>query len=470
MHKWKGFLGASSRALPLRGSNVQVLSSPSEFYSTLHELIAKSRRRIVLSSLYLGCDKKEQALVESLRQRCREEAGLDVHVLLDSWRGCRPDKEGRSSVTTLDPLLSAFPSRARLSLLRVPSLLDKLSLPPRVVGRGHEAFGVHHTKLYLFDDTLLVSGANLSELYFGPRQDRYIVLHEETAAADWAHATVDILASSPLAHSYLHQRPTRDPTKEKLDQLKEALVDHASGRRIRHTYPERAFPASPSADTFLFPALQFASIGLRHEQALTTALLTQFNREARQRGGGRLWLASGYMNLAEGYTRLLAAAPAGSRVDVLAASPSASGWYGASGPTRHVPALYARALSEVVRRLPKDSDTVRVLEWKRNGWTFHAKGLWLSDASNSSPRLPLPSPGPVLTALGSTNFGTRSTDRDLECQFFLTTSHTGLQEEFAKERDSLFSYGRPVSEESLKRQIGAGWGMEFAWRALRSFL
>lgn len=217
--------------------------------------------------------------------------------------------------------------------------------------------------------------------------------------------------------------------------------------------------SSSSNATLLFPALQFASIGLRHEQALTASVLSSLRADAR------LWLASGYMNLEEGYTRLLAALPPGARAFVLGGSPSASGWHGAAGPTRHVPALYALALKRILRRVPQDR--VRVLEWQRQGWTFHAKGLWLGEAS--APALP------TLTALGSTNFGTRSTERDVECQFFLTTSDAALQESIAKERDALFSYARPVTDESLRRQLPAsgtptGIGLQIAARALRTFL
>lgn len=39
-----------------------------------------------------------------------------------------------------------------------------------------EIFGVHHMKLHVFDDNVLVTGANLSEDYFTDRQDRCMVV------------------------------------------------------------------------------------------------------------------------------------------------------------------------------------------------------------------------------------------------------------------------------------------------------
>ena len=41
-------------------------------------------------------------------------------------------------------------------------------LPPRV----KEVVGVNHLKVYLFDENVILSGANLSNTYFTNRQDR----------------------------------------------------------------------------------------------------------------------------------------------------------------------------------------------------------------------------------------------------------------------------------------------------------
>ena len=45
-------------------------------------------------------------------------------------------------------------------------------LPPRV----SEVVGVCHLKAYIFDDDIMISGANLSNTYFSMRQDRYFII------------------------------------------------------------------------------------------------------------------------------------------------------------------------------------------------------------------------------------------------------------------------------------------------------
>jgi len=39
-----------------------------------------------------------------------------------------------------------------------------------------EVFGVQHIKLYIFDNDVIISGANLSENYFLDRCDRYYLI------------------------------------------------------------------------------------------------------------------------------------------------------------------------------------------------------------------------------------------------------------------------------------------------------
>lgn len=41
-----------------------------------------------------------------------------------------------------------------------------------------EIFGVHHMKAHVFDHTVMITGANLSEDYFTDRQDRYYIIED----------------------------------------------------------------------------------------------------------------------------------------------------------------------------------------------------------------------------------------------------------------------------------------------------
>lgn len=71
-------------------------------------------------------------------------------------------------------------------------------------------------------------------------------------------------------------------------------------------------------------------------------------------------------------------------MDLLTASSRAHGWQGASGAARLIPALYNYLGGRLLRRLSKNNSQgsnarasrVSLLEYDREGWQFHAKGLW----------------------------------------------------------------------------------------------
>ena len=65
-------------------------------------------------------------------------------------------------------------------------------LPPRV----SEVVGVCHLKAYVFDDSVLLSGANLSNTYFSTRQDRYYAFRDAPALAAHIRSLVQVRAAS----------------------------------------------------------------------------------------------------------------------------------------------------------------------------------------------------------------------------------------------------------------------------------
>lgn len=154
---------------PLDGRNVSVLSEPSEFFECLKNLARKSRKRIVLASLYLGTGAKEKQLVDAIEFGLRNCPELKVRILLDYTRGTRGDP---NSCTMLKKLLR-FENRSEIFLFHTPKLRNwlKFFLPPR----WNEVVGVQHMKIYVFDDSVLISGANLSVHYFENRQDRCVL-------------------------------------------------------------------------------------------------------------------------------------------------------------------------------------------------------------------------------------------------------------------------------------------------------
>ena len=92
--------------------------------------------------------------METLTEACSQNNNLQVILLFDYLRGLRDSSNNSFSV--LQPLLNRFGNRVKLNFYHTPHLtgLKKKILPNRI----NEIVGVQHTKLYIFDDNVLISG------------------------------------------------------------------------------------------------------------------------------------------------------------------------------------------------------------------------------------------------------------------------------------------------------------------------
>ena len=90
-------------------------------------------------------------------------------------RGTRIGRDGQSSLKMTSPLkLNNFNRNVRVGFYHNPDsgmLKGKFSNSPL-----REVFGVHHMKAHVFDNSVMITGANLSEDYFTDRQDRCVVV------------------------------------------------------------------------------------------------------------------------------------------------------------------------------------------------------------------------------------------------------------------------------------------------------
>lgn len=170
------WLTSASPCFSIKADNITILTEPREFYDTLVKNCATASRRITLASLYLGNGGLEQKLVQSLINNQNLIHGkLKINILLDHMRASRYKNNSR---TILMPLLERKEENCNVSLYHTPTLrgLRKKFAPHR----WNELFGLQHMKLYIFDDTLIISGANLSNDYFTNRQDRYFIIKDKT--------------------------------------------------------------------------------------------------------------------------------------------------------------------------------------------------------------------------------------------------------------------------------------------------
>ncbi|XP_068438681.1 CDP-diacylglycerol--glycerol-3-phosphate 3-phosphatidyltransferase, mitochondrial [Clinocottus analis] len=438
-------------AFRVPGTRIHMLTSPDEFYQTMKARIKTARRRVVMASLYLGTGQLEQELVDCMEEAlCRSQENgdapdLKVSILLDYTRGSRGQTNSR---TMLLPLLQRFVSQMRVSLYHTPDLRGLLRL--LVPQRFNETIGVQHIKVYLFDDSIIISGANLSDSYFTNRQDRYVLLENCSEVADFFSDLVDAVGDVSLqlqpddsvtmlegmVHPYNGNRQDFSAAARKrimqvvnTAQVRQQLLNGSEDS-------EDDGMSEGEEDTWVFPLVQMRPLGIRVDEQVTQRLLTDAGPDST------VFLTSGYFNLTQAYMRLVLGAGANYRI--LTASPEVNGFFGAKGLAGAIPAAYthiARQFYSQVCRLGQQ-ERVQLHEYQRPQWTFHAKGLWYYLQGQDRP---------CLTLIGSPNFGYRSVHRDLEAQIAIVTENEELQSQLQEEQEVLYQRSSEVSGSTFER-------------------
>ncbi|CCL99620.1 uncharacterized protein FIBRA_01639 [Fibroporia radiculosa] len=462
-------LGEHQPCYGVASSSIRIMSQPQDFYQCLLNMIQRARQRIFISSLYIGSEDFE--LIDTLRASLQANPLLRVQMHLDYNRCTRP--EPLSTANLLVPLLKEFPDRVRVWLFRSPKLKGLLAklMPPRFnEGWG----GTWHPKIYGADDELLISGANLNTSYFTNRQDRYIHFTDQAPLAQYCLSFLDqaatfsysLLPSSSTSGDYVLDWPDQRTHPHHFESKAQAALTAFQDRSRKSSISKVTSVMSgvqqgekSKADTLVFPIIQAGQFSVREEERCLSLLFRQVSGTESQTPGNTghmIDLTSGYFGLYKPYQDLIIGSQLACRV--LAASPKANGFYGSRGVSGRVPEGYTvlerqfmRAVNTAKRDWTHDQHTgehsgVQLNEWERDGWTYHAKGIWLR---------PTPSADPSVTLFGSTNLNSRSANLDTELSFLLVTNASALRSRLAEELNDLRAYAHPWKGAERKVRLGS---------------
>lgn len=440
-------------AFPIHGSQIRILQTPSEFYETLKDKIRSAKKRIFLSTLYIG--KSERELIETLREALLNQPELKVSILTDALRGTREAPKA-SCASLLAPLVEEFgPDRVDIRMYHTPNLtgLRKKYIPNRI----NEGWGLQHMKLYGFDDEVLLSGANLSTDYFTNRQDRYHVFSSK-AITDffWGlHSAVASLSfrihpsDSPAGFEKVW--PADNAAPSPLENPKE-FVSKSTSLVKSLIVPEKTLVDAPKGtyDTSVYPLAQMTQLLSPDTSTELPALTHVLKTLAAPDFSNSSWtFTAGYFNPAPSLTKLLLSTASHHNV-VITASPLANGFYKSKGVSGMLPDAYtllARNFLRDVRAQKKDL-AITLKEWRKGtvnepgGWTYHAKGIWVTLPSESNPSLSL---------VGSSNYTKRSYSLDLEANAMILTRNEDLMKRLGDEQRRLQEHATPVTRDDFAR-------------------
>ncbi|SCU78776.1 LAMI_0A05886g1_1 [Lachancea mirantina] len=464
VNRVKSRLSSFNPQFLFKRGEIDVLHSPEKFYETIKSKIASAEDRIFLASLYVGTSEEE--LIDCLSSALSRNKKLKAYFLLDGLRGTRESPKA-CSASLLSRLVDEHGDRVDFRLYRTPALTRlKEALIPR---RFNEGIGLQHMKIYGFDDEVILSGANLSKDYFTNRQDRYycfksksfadyfFMLHQLVSGVSYkvAFSSSEKRYKTLWPSSNLAPEPNSDQSAfyRECSRLLSDFLDKAKGDEMIES-------GSSLYPTSVFPISQFTPLFEKRKDLSTEkrSILTVLSEMKDQSIN---WtFTAGYFNMLPSIKTLLLRSPS-EFGKVITASPHANGFFESKGVSKHLPNAYLYLCQKFLKDVEKSGKNkhIDVFEWKKGivnkpgGWSYHAKGIWLSESDLDDTR-------PALTIIGSSNYTRRAYSLDLESNALIITNDSDLRGKMQDEIDNIMTYASKVTLEDFKteeeRRISTG--------------
>jgi CDP-diacylglycerol--glycerol-3-phosphate 3-phosphatidyltransferase len=309
--------------------------------------------------------------------------------------------------------------------------------------------------------------ANLSNDYFTNRQDRYHVFSSKDITSYFSklHNAVSSLSFlvSPepqLPAGYTLTWPTSNSAPSPLTNPK-AYIAQSSKILTPLIQPSPSPPTSSAlsplkTNTTVYPLSQLTPLlPSSHDTSTELPSVTQILRTlSSPLYQNSSWtFTAGYFNPDPSLSTLLLSTSSRSNT-VITASPWANGFYGSKGVSGLLPDAYTLLSRRFLERVENShnshmnpssahfrGDGIALKEWRRGtvgepgGWTYHAKGLWVSLNGEKEPSISI---------VGSSNYTKRSYSLDLETGVAIVTGDEGLKRRLREERDGLEEHAEKV--------------------------
>lgn len=398
--------------IPVEASSYDILETPSRCYKRILELIASAKERILITALYLQDDETGRKVLDALYDAKAKNPKLYIRVYVDFHRAQRG-------------LIGKGPSLGNSELYYKKA--QSCEYPPAIYGvpvKRREIFGVMHLKGFVFDDTVLYSGASINDVYMGNngryRLDRYHEIHShELANVMCAYATNAFHTNFAVQD---FSQGNVKAAKEMRDEIKELR---------RHLTQVQYMVKNEKIHDYQIGITPVAGLGKRGN--LLNRDILWLLGAARE----KLFICTPYFNPPKMISKSLEdALEREVSVTLVVGDKRANDFFIREGenfsPVGAVPYIYEQNLRDFVEKNQKyiDSGLLKIMLWKDGDNTYHVKGMFIDNN---------------FALITGNNLNPRAWSLDLENGIIISDPNHQLQEKFSHEQQYLLKHTKPIT-------------------------
>lgn len=350
--------------LPQQTEHVIFLDSSQAFKQQILQLIQTAKKRIYLTALYFEKDEAGQEILTALYNAKRSNPDLEMKILVD-WHRAQRGRIGEAESLSNADWYTEFKAEQNLP---DGQEIEFYGVPIN----GREVFGVLHLKGFVFDDTILYSGASINNVYLHQldryRYDRYHVIENKALADSWVKfIQQNILSNGVVSRLDTANRPKTIEIRPQIKAFRKQL-----GRE------QYQFNGIAKSDDLLVSPL--FGLGRRRNQ-LNKVIEALFYQTEQ-----KLTICTPYFNFPLSLrTRIEWLLANGKSVEIIVGDKTANDFY--TKPDEKftmasaLPYLYEKNLRAFAKRLDGyiQNGQLTIRLWKDGENSYHLKGVWVDN-------------------------------------------------------------------------------------------
>lgn len=393
--------------LAVDAEQIQILYSAQSFKHRLLELIQAAQQRIYLVALYLQDDAAGREILTALYDAKQANPALDICLFVDFHRAQR-GLIGHKGQGGNHKMYQEFAARytQQINIHGVPV-------------KGREVLGVLHLKGFVFDDTLLYSGASLNDIYLHQndryRFDRYHEFHDGKLADSMVDYMTRLFIDNPAVPSLLAENiPSARQLRGVIRQFKPQM------KRTQYQFANQDRQAGQVA---VSPLAGLGKRGNRLNRVIRTVL-----RSCEQ----QVFICTPYFNLPKPLAKdVRTLLKKGVSVTLVIGDKTANDFYiSPDEPFRTIgglPYLYETNLRRFARAHQTSiyQGKLNIMLWRHERNSYHLKGIFVDDD---------------LAIITGNNLNPRAWGLDLENGLLLQDPEQLLQPSFEHEKNNILEH------------------------------